>query len=101
MLLWGFNFFCEGLFILPSYTNVGVCEGKKVSSFAIFSIANVLAFLRWLDINHAYFVLSNLIISAKMSGREEKLSNRDLLCTKVVTTLPTKRYNLCSDSYNW
>jgi hypothetical protein len=71
MLLWDFNFFCEGLFILSIYTNAGVCEGKKASSFAFFSIANVLAFLRWLGTISAYSVLSNLIVCAKLTGREE------------------------------
>ena len=67
-------FFCEGFFILSSYTNVGVCERKKASSFAILiqrgafaRIANVLAFLWWLDINHAYFVFSDLSVCTKLS----------------------------------
>ncbi len=40
--------------------------GEKASSFAIFSIANVLAFVRWLGIHYATFVLSNLTACATL-----------------------------------
>jgi len=73
MWLWGFNFFWKGFFILSSYTNDGVCEREKASSFAIFGlcvgyvrIANVLAFLRWLDTTFATFVLWDLSVVAKL-----------------------------------
>ena len=62
MLLWGFNFFCGGKEKLSIYTNAAMCGGENASSFAIFSIANVLAFVRQIGRHYATFILFNLVV---------------------------------------
>ena len=55
---------------LSSCTNVEKREGEKASSFAIFSIANVLAFVRWIASPFATRILLNLSVGAKLSSRD-------------------------------
>jgi hypothetical protein len=67
MLTRGFNFFLRGeKEKLSSCTNAVVCGGEKASSFAFFSNANVLAFVRWIASPFAPLVLWDLSVVAKL-----------------------------------
>ena len=72
---------------LSSCTNVEKREGEKASSFAIFSIANVLAFVRWIASPFATRILLDLSVGAKLSRRELYLSSRDFLSAVSCTIL--------------
>ena len=63
-------------------------EGKKASSFAIFSIANVLAFVRLLTTIFANLVIYCPAVVANVSSQEIYLSELHATLPKQVTTLP-------------
>ena len=63
-------------------------EGKKASSFAIFSIANVLAFVRLLATICANLVLYYPAVVANVSSQEIYLPELHATLPKQVTTLP-------------
>ena len=62
MLTRGFNFFAGEKEKLSSCTDAVACGGGKASSFAIFSIANVLDFVRGLAMSLATDVLCDSIV---------------------------------------
>ena len=62
-------------------------EGKKASSFAIFSIANVLAFVRLLATIFANLVIYCPAVVANVSSQEIYLSELHATSPKQVTTL--------------
>ena len=64
-------------------------EGKKASSFAIFSIANVLAFAWLLATIFASLVSYYPAVVANVSSQEIYLSELHATLPKQVTTLPT------------
>ena len=63
-------------------------EGKKASSFAIFSIANVLAFVRLLATIYANLVIYCSAVVANVSSQEIYLSELHATLPKQVTTFP-------------
>ena len=71
-------------------------EGKKASSFAIFSIANVLAFVRLLAIISANLVLSYPVVVANVSSRVTTFTVSDTTLPSVVATLPEQETTFTS-----
>ena len=63
-------------------------EGKKASSFAIFSIANVLAFVRLLAIISANLIIYFPVVVANVSSRVTTFTMSDTTLPTVVATLP-------------
>ena len=62
-------------------------EGKKASSFAIFSIANVLAFVQLLATISANLVICYSAVVANVSDHVATLPEQETTFTSVVTTL--------------
>ena len=62
-------------------------EGKKASSFAIFSIANVLAFVQLLATISANLVICYSAVVANVSDHVTTLPEQETTFTSVVTTL--------------
>jgi len=94
--VWGFNFLRVGVLKPFKLLKCILAGGKKSSSFAIFSIANVLDFVRGLATNFASLVLYCPVVVAKEPKGVATLRTLVTTLRMLVTTLPEQETSFTS-----